>query len=890
MPDKPGLTKRGFLQTVAAGAPTLRLLLAQGPAAAEYDKQKFTPIDCSKFFNASGEVLGPRPQARGLAKESEQDSLIRTPGGLQSLRGIPFLLGPGLADEKSWIALSANQKPWLAKRAEIPVGAKARFLCIASFCEWDPDEDPPPGKDVTERIGQVLAEAVLLYEGGGRHGQPLRRRFETGSLTVDWGHLCYAATPHRKDIPSKLHDPLSDAMDWGQLQMGVWEGDYPGPRPGLDWFGTLWISAIENPNPERLIRAVTLEARSEDPLFVCGLTLYQGEHHPLRCERLQLYRITLPDGKANWEADVDLGTVARTYRPPRFEAAAWLASPKKGLSEDARTDETSRHLYVEVTASPDATLTLRNKSTGDRFEFDLGKATPDRELEARRPGAGIRLLEAHKRWLRGQVIDASTGKPTPVRLAFRSKEGRYIPPYGHRTEINAGWFQDYGADILWGGSPFAYVDGAFQAELPVGDVFVELAKGFEYEPVRQRLAIRPGQKELRLEIRRASDLRSKGWINADVHVHFLSPSTAVLEGQAEGLNLINLLAAQWGDLFTNVGDLSHGPLRSSDGEMIVQIGTENRQHILGHLALLGGQGEPVFPLSASGPHESYIGDPLWNSLAEWADRCREREGLVVAVHFPYPNAELAADIVLGKIDALEMYPVGMTEHFNNQRFLDWYRYLNCGYRLPAVAGTDKMGAWGPAGAQRVYAHIGQEEFSFANWAKAVRSGNTFMTSGPLLLLEADGKPPGAEIRLGAGGGSVEVRAEMTSAWPVHRLEIVLNGKVVASREDGGGARQMTLREKVSVPGPAWIAARCASRMDTGWSRIAAHTSPVYVTVPGRELFSAPAAAYMLRLIDGSETWVRNLATRPDQERFDKVVRMLAEARKVLEGRVRAHGG
>ena len=38
-------------------------------------------------------------------------------------------------------------------------------------------------------------------------------------------------------------------------------------------------------------------------------------------------------------------------------------------------------------------------------------------------------------------------EPTPVRLALRSKEGRYIPPYGHRTEINDGWFQDYGADV-----------------------------------------------------------------------------------------------------------------------------------------------------------------------------------------------------------------------------------------------------------------------------------------------------------------------------------------------------------------------------------------------------------------------------------------------------------
>jgi hypothetical protein len=37
------------------------------------------------------------------------------------------------------------------------------------------------------------------------------------------------------------------------------------------------------------------------------------------------------------------------------------------------------------------------------------------------------------------------------------------------------------------------------------------------------------------------------------------------------------------------------------------------------------------------------------------------------------------------------------------------------------------------------AHLGDSEFSFANWAKAVKSGNTFMSSGPLLLFEVDGR-------------------------------------------------------------------------------------------------------------------------------------------------------
>jgi len=686
-----------------------------------------------------------------------------------------------------------------------------------------------------------------------------------------------------------LTDPLRAATDWGEIQTGLWDGAYGG-EPGLEYHGTVWVCALENPSPGRTVRSLRLEAKSEDPLFLCGVTAYHGRENPLRHERLSLYRFTLPkaERKGPWDVGVDLGLVARTFSLPPFESQSWLSSPTIGLGEP-RMAADQDYLYAEVSASRDATLTLKNLKTGSQYEFDLGRVVPGQEIEARARGPRIKVLEPGKVWLHGKVVDTSTGRPTPVRLSFLSMEGRYIPPYGHRTEINSAWFQDYGADVKRAGTSFAYVDGTFQIELPAGEVYLEMTKGFEYEPVRKKLRIEPGQRELELSISRFADLRSKNWVSADTHVHFLSPTTAILEGQGEGLNLINVLAAQWGDLFTNVGDLSHTPLTSSDGEMMVWVGTENRQHLLGHLGLLGGHGAPVYPMSASGPGESYIGTPLWNNLADWADACRKREGLVVAVHFPYPTAELAADVVLGKIDAVELWPTGMSEHFNSLRFLDWYRYLNCGYRLPAVAGTDKMGAWIAAGAYRAYAYLGQDEFSFANWAKAVRGGNTFMTSGPLLFFQADGHAPGAEIRMGAGGGKVEVRAEVSSTIPVHRLEIVLNGKVVASRDDNSGTRGMTLREAVPVSGPGWLAARCASRFQSAGARVAAHTSPVYLSVPGQELFSAPTAAYMLTLIDGAETWAKNLATRPDAEQFARALKVFSDARERLHQRLHKHG-
>ena len=718
------MNRRTWIETIAAGGATLRLMfqttLATAADGAQKNADKFTTIDCSRWFSASSTDLGARSQATRLWVRPAEDDLIQAPEGEQNFRGLPFSLGSGRGDEKAWIALCRSGAPWSRTSAEVSVQRRVSFLCLAQFCDWDSSAASSPAVDAMEPAGQHLADAIFVYEDGSEHPVPIRRRFEVDSLAVPWGRLCFNAVPHRPHIPTNLTDPLASGTDWIRLQTGVWDGAYR-EDPETGYRGTIWVCALENPQPDRHVEAVRLEARSDDSLMVCGITLYNGRENPLRYERLQLYRVTLPRSTAqtkdDWEASVDLGVVARSYRLPEFAPRRWLSSPEAGLGETAGRPQ-ENYLYLEVTASSEAVLTMRSSSRGLRYDFDLEQAAPGVDLAARTRGATVQVLEREKVWLHGKVVDSSSGRPTPVRLSFRSDQGRYIPPYGHRTEINTAYFQDYGADVKVGDTPFAYVDGTFQVELPVGEVYVEMTKGFEYEPLRRKLDIRPDQRELNLAIHRFSDLRVRNWVTADTHVHFLSPSSALLEGQAEGLNLVHLLAAQWGDLFTNVGDLSQRQVATQDGETVVRVGTENRQHILGHVGLLGGEGAPVFPLSAGGPSESYLGDPLWTTLADWTDACRERDGLAIAVHFPYPTGELAADIALNKIDAVELWPVGMNEQFANPRFLDWYRYLNCGYRLPAVSGTDKMGAYIAVGKYRTYAHLGTDEFSFAAWSKA----------------------------------------------------------------------------------------------------------------------------------------------------------------------------
>jgi hypothetical protein len=309
------------------------------------------------------------------------------------------------------------------------------------------------------------------------------------------------------------------------------------------------------------------------------------------------------------------------------------------------------------------------------------------------------------------------------------------------------------------------------------------------------------------------------------------------------------------------------------------------------MSLLGVRGEPVFPMTTGGPAESYLGDPTWTTMAEWADEARRKDGVVVIPHFPNPYCEVTADIIQGKIDAVE---INMGDFF--LQIGEWYRYLNCGYRVAAVGGTDKMGANMPVGAIRTYARLTEDAagapFTFDAWAAAVRAGRTFTTTGPLVDLTVEGRSPGDEVSLPSGGGTLHVEAHAESVVPFHRLEVVMNGEVVASEVAERGSFRAEVSLPLHVPGSAWIAARCTSDM-TAWigspRPVAAHTSPVYVVAGGADLFSPSDATYMLTLLEGGLTWLDTLSIPADPERHARNRRVFEEARDSLHRRLHANG-
>jgi len=806
-------------------------------------------IDLSQYFNF------PRASQRGQWWRDLAEKIRKYPTGLQKSWGIPFRMGGDSGPRVISVTKDTSD-------VVIDIGAKANYLCFLH--EWNQIPETIRMEDPQE--GLVVAEYVLTYADGSSHAQFIRGRFEVA--------MSESPGPPWLALPFNMFETVDPAspppeIKWGDAQPGL----------HLGW-GVPRIYAMPNPYPEKKIKSLAIRGLCESPLVVAGLTLYQGSAHPLSHLPRRTYRVETDDKPAKIaQAEVDMGVVARIEHTLGPRDGKWLRSPYAGLT--AKEPEWAGEDLIELVGAPDATVSIMLEGTRRPVKFSLGEAFYKGKSESE--GARLRVLGKRRQWMKVRIIDTSTGQPTPARVHFSGSAGEYIAPYGHHSQINANWFEDYGADVMVGNRNYAYVHGEFNTDLPVGDLFVEVCKGFEYEPIRKKVTVKPGQEVLDITIDRWKDLRREGWVTADTHVHFISPHTAWLEAQAEGVNVVNLLASQWGRLFTNVGDYI-GRVGINENDTIVYVGTENRNHMLGHMSMLGTQGLPVYPMCCGGPTESWVGDPDFMLLAEWALENKRKGGLVIRPHYPYcGHTEDPVCILKGLVDALEI-------RLDSFALQEWYRYLNCGYRVAVVGGTDKMSAGTALGQLRTYAKLDTNEpFTYDNWAAAVRAGRTVSTNGPLIDLIVEGRGIGESIELPESGGTVEVLAVAESAWPLSKIELVHNGRVVFTESAPKGSRSIRLKTKVEVKGSGWIAARCFGQEGRAAFYLAAHTSPVYLKCGDTRAFDGPAMEHMLALVEGGIEYLNTIATAFDEPSRKRMVKLFKEAQQELKGRLVVEG-
>ena len=102
----------------------------------------------------------------------------------------------------------------------------------------------------------------------------------------------------------------------------------------------------------------------------------------------------------------------------------------------------------------------------------------------------IQVVDTQKNWVKVKVVDADTNEQIPCRIHFRSTTGIPYQPHGHHAHLNSNqgtWHIDIGGDVRLGQITYAIIDGKCEGWLPRGKVIVDVARGFEYEPIRTKM-------------------------------------------------------------------------------------------------------------------------------------------------------------------------------------------------------------------------------------------------------------------------------------------------------------------------------------------------------------------------------------------------------------------
>ncbi|MGP0068245.1 MAG: PVC-type heme-binding CxxCH protein, partial [Isosphaeraceae bacterium] len=472
--------------------------------------------------------------------------------------------------------------------------------------------------------------------------------------------------------------------------------------------------------------------------------------------------------------------------------------------------------------------------------------------------------------VRINVRDRADGRPTPCRINVVGPDGHYYQPAPNPLSPYSlsGRWPATGKGNREGKAPirylgrFFYATGDVEVAVPPGEVRIEAWKGFEYRPIVKSVAVAADEtRTVELVLDRTAAMGPLGYSSGDPHLHF--PRT----NEADDRMILDLLEAEdirFGSILAynepagpysgRMEAMASPQLRglgkasvARRGETWIASGQEYRSTTYGHLNLFGRD-----DLVLEGQKVDANNWPLYGSLGR---ETRRRGGFAIHAHGGYAQA-IYADFVQKNVDAVELLQFGV---YRGIELDDWYHILNIGYRFPCVGASDYP-ACRKLGDCRTYVDGGgagsgdPRPTDFAAWLKNAAEGRSFVTTGPMLLLEVDGERPGGIIRK-AGTGPYRVKVHVRAVCevaPIQTMQLIVNGKVVheqAVPSEKSRGVWIELERPIDLERSSWIAARAFSKAPSGAPDAEAHTNPVYVYINGKAPYDRDSLDRLVARID-----------------------------------------
>lgn len=487
-------------------------------------------------------------------------------------------------------------------------------------------------------------------------------------------------------------------------------------------------------------------------------------------------------------------------------------------------------------------------------------------MEAREFWKDKKQEAPHRVRLKGQVRDAQTGAMLPARIYLQDEEGiwHFVESTGFDQNSSALRYQKRNW-LNTNAEEFHTTISAhpFTSQLKPGNYQMIVERGKEYLPHTNSFTLENEEIELEIPLKRWVHMAELGWYSGETHVH-RSPSELRNLQLAEDLNVafpLTYWVAQAsrspsrGDknLQTN---LPEGLVRIDETHVFWPRNTEweifsidSKCHTLGAVFALGHSS--VFDL----------GVPPMGPVARKAE---EQGALLDLDKHDWPWA-----MVLPPVMGVQLYELcnnhmwrtkfsftnwnsktpnwmrpPLREQSGNEKewmlftMANYYALLNCGINMVPSAGTASGVHPVPLGFSRVYVHL-PEGFSYDAWTAGLANGRSFVTTGPMLFVEANGEPPGHAFNKVQPGFRVAVSGTVLSQQPLESIEVIHDGRVVKTiavrnQKISSGAFETEFQSHLRFPSSGWLAVRAWENREHNRVRFA-HTSPWHVHVPGKPL-------------------------------------------------------
>jgi hypothetical protein len=369
-------------------------------------------------------------------------------------------------------------------------------------------------------------------------------------------------------------------------------------------------------------------------------------------------------------------------------------------------------------------------------------------------------------------------------------------------------------------------DGSAELMVSEGEYRYEIERGPEWSAAVKKFTAKAGEViRIQEKLARIADLAAEGWWSGETHVHRARADVPLLM-RAEDLHVASVLT-WWNDSDEwQAAPPPAEPVTNFDGTRFFHVvgGEDERQ---GGALLFHNLKQPLrlarFPgKTREWPSSAKFLDdarnagafveaekPFWWDFPMWLARGVDAIG--IANNHQQRGGMMDSEAWGRARDPVEFpSPLGNGEY--SQRL--YYRALNCGFRIPPIAGSASGVLPNPVGYNRAYVHC-DGALTWEKWWAGLRAGRVFVTNGPLLRVTANGQLPGAVFKAD-GELRVKIEGRLDSRDPIAAIELVRNGVI----------EPITLPAEITIREGGWFLVR--ARADVPHTYRFACTGPWYV--------------------------------------------------------------